>query len=77
MAKRIIDVTCFNLVVTLGIMAPLVMVSTRRMKGMMDKTLWCDENGMNQWTTRLWAQTKRTRMLIGKIQSMRMKIEWA
>lgn len=42
-----------HLFVTRGIMAPLVRVSTKRINGMMDKTLWCDENGINQWTTRL------------------------
>lgn len=30
---------------------------------------------MNQWTTKLWAQTKRTRMLIGRIHSIKMKME--
>lgn len=33
---------------TLGIIVPLVIVSTSRIKGIMDKTLWCDENGMYQ-----------------------------
>lgn len=60
-----------------GIIAPLVMVSTRRRNGMMDSTLWCEENGMNQCTTRLWAQTNKTKTLMGRIHNMRMRIEWA
>ena len=37
-----------NLVVILGIIVPPVNVSTRTMNGIMDKTLWCDENGVSQ-----------------------------
>lgn len=40
-------------VVIRGIIAPLVMVSTRRRKGIIDNTLWLDEKGINQCTTRL------------------------
>jgi hypothetical protein len=64
-------------VVTLGTIDPVVIVSTRRMNGMMDSTLWCDENGMNQCTTRLCAQTRRTRILMGRTQSIKMNIECA
>ena len=60
-----------------GIIAPLVMVSTRRRKGIIDKTLWWDENGINQCTTRLWAQTRRTSTLIGKIHNIKIKMECA
>lgn len=35
-------------VVTLGIIFPPVRVSTSRMKGIIDKTLWWDENGVSQ-----------------------------
>lgn len=35
-------------VVTLGIIFPPVRVSTSRMKGIMDKTLWWDEKGVSQ-----------------------------
>jgi hypothetical protein len=31
-----------------GIIAPLVMVSTRMRKGIIDKTLWWDENGAKE-----------------------------
>lgn len=60
-----------------GIMSPLVMVSTRMRNGMMDRTLWWEENGVNQCTARLCTQTTRTRMLIGRTQSISVKIEWA
>lgn len=64
-------------VVTLGIIFPPVRVSTRRMKGIMDKTLWWDEKGVSQWTVRLWTHTTRTGMLMGSTQSMRMRMECA
>lgn len=64
-------------VVTLGIMLPPVRVSTSRMNGIMDKTLWWDEKGVSQWTARLWTHTTRTGMLIGSTQSMRMRMECA
>jgi hypothetical protein len=53
------------------------MVSTRRRNGMIDRTLWWEEKGMNQCTTRLWAQTRSTKTLIGRIHNMRMRMEWA
>lgn len=62
-------------VVTLGIMVPLVIVSTSKTNGIIDRMLWCDENGMYQCTTRLWAQTRSTRALIGKIHSIRIRME--
>lgn len=58
-------------------MAPVVRVSTRRMKGIIDNTLWWEEKGVNQCTARLWPQTMRTGMFIGRIQSIRMRIECA
>lgn len=61
--------------VTLGIIFPLVNVSTRRMKGIIDKTLWCEENGVSQCTARLCTQTTRTGPLIGRSQSMRIRME--
>lgn len=35
-------------VVFRGIIAPFVKVWTSKINGIMDKTLWCDENGVNQ-----------------------------
>ena len=64
-------------VVTLGIIFPLVRVSTRSINGIMDKTLWCDENGVSQCTARLCTQTSKTNMLIGSTQSMRIRMECA
>ena len=63
--------------VTLGTIFPLVNVSTSRMNGIIDKTLWCDENGVSQCTARLCTQTTRTGPLIGSSQSMRIRIECA
>lgn len=63
--------------VTLGIIPPPVSVSTRRINGIMDKTLWCDEKGVSQCTARLWTQTTRTGRFIGRTQSMRMRMECA
>ena len=60
---------------TRGIILPQVRVSTRRMKGIMDKTLWWEEKGVSQCTARLCTQTTRTGMLIGRMHSMRMRIE--
>lgn len=77
MAKKRMEVTWRKRVVMRGIIAPEVMVSTSRRKGMMERTLWCEEKGMNQCTTRLCAQTRRTSTLIGKIQSIRISMEWA
>ena len=61
--------------VTLGTIFPHVKVSTSIMNGIIDKTLWCDENGVNQCTARLCTQTSRTGILIGKTQSIRIRIE--
>lgn len=63
-------------VVFRGIIAPFVKVWTSKINGIMDKTLWCDENGVNQWTARLWAQTIRTGTFIGRTQSIRTRMEW-
>ena len=64
-----------HLIVILGIIVPPVNVSTSTRKGIMDKTLWCDENGVSQCTARLCTQTTSTGRLIGRIQSMRMRME--
>lgn len=61
--------------VTLGIIFPQVRVSTRRIKGIIDKTLWWEEKGVSQWTAKLCTQTTKTGRLMGRTQSMRMKIE--
>lgn len=61
---------------TRGTIVPVVMASTSRINGMTDSTLWWEENGINQCTTRLCAHTSRTRMLIGRIHSIRRKIEY-
>lgn len=59
-----------------GTIIPLDKVSTRSMKGIIDKTLWCDENGVSQCTARLWIQTTSTGRLIGKTQSISISIEY-
>lgn len=59
-----------------GIILPVVMFSTRRMKGMMDKTLWCDEKGVSQCTARFRIQTARIGKLIGSTQSINNRMEW-
>lgn len=67
--------TSTYLEVTLGIIFPQVRVSTRRIKGIIDKTLWWEENGVSQWTAKLCTQTTKTGRLMGRTQSMRMRIE--
>lgn len=64
-------------VVTLGIMRPVLRVSTRRMKGIMERMLWCEEKGVSQWTARFRIQTTRTGRLIGRIQSISTSTECA
>lgn len=39
--------------VSLGIMAPEDKVSTRSINGIMERTLWCEENGVSQCRARL------------------------
>lgn len=75
MSHCLIEGTYF--VVTLGTIFPPVSVSTRRINGIIDKTLWCDENGVSQCTARLCTQTTRTGPFIGSSQSMRIRIECA
>jgi len=62
---------------SLGSIFPVLSVSTRRTNGRMERTLWCDENGVSQWTVRLWIHTTSVGRLIGRIQSMRIRIECA
>jgi len=64
-------------VVTLGIIRPVLRVSTRRMYGMMDKMLWCEEKGVSQWTARFRIHTTNTGKLIGRIHSIRISRECA
>ena len=42
----------------------------------MERTLWWEEKGVSQWTARLWAQTRRTMILMGNIQIIRRRMEW-
>ncbi len=62
-------------VVSLGTMAPVLSISTKRMYGRTERRLWGVEKGVSQCTARLCIQTTSTGMLIGKIQSMRTNIE--
>jgi hypothetical protein len=61
----------------LGIIRPVLKVSTRRMKGTIETMLWWEEKGVSQCTARLRIQTTRTGKLMGRIQSIRTRIECA
>ena len=61
----------------LGSIFPVLSVSTRRTNGRMERTLWCEEKGVSQWTVRLWIQTTSVGRLIGRIQSIRISMECA
>jgi hypothetical protein len=63
-------------VLTRGIILPVLRVSTSRMKGMIERMLWCDEKGVSQCTARLRIHTTNTGRLMGRIHSMRIRIEW-
>jgi hypothetical protein len=56
-------------------MRPVLSVSTRNIYGIIERMLWCEENGVSQWTARFRIQTTRTGRLIGRTHNMRVRIE--
>jgi hypothetical protein len=60
---------------TRGIIRPVLSVSTRKMYGIMERMLWCEENGVSQCTARFRIQTTRTGRLIGSTHNIVVRIE--